>query len=139
MTTTTQNHALRITPELMEHVYVDGGNIDAIQKAVGCNTFDVFDLIDSIDLYVDDEGAINGSPLNLPLTILAHVLGRPAALFGNAIALGVDDEGSSISLTPKQIATITDVFADKPAPEIIDQLCDTLSLLPRIVHYLRSL
>ena len=71
-----------------------------MRESIGCDNFDVVGLEDDIDLFVDDEGAINGSPLNLCLSIVAHTLGTPAVLFGNAVALGCDPKaGESISLT----------------------------------------
>ena len=33
-----------------------------IAAAIGCSMFDVVGLTDDIDLFVDDEGLINGSP-----------------------------------------------------------------------------
>jgi hypothetical protein len=64
-------------------------------RAIGCSTFDIVGLANNIDLFVDDEGLINGSPLNLPATILAHHLGTAVVLFGTAIAASVTPDGET--------------------------------------------
>ena len=87
-THTTQLRALRITPEQIEHTIIDHGRtLDALHESIGCDNFDVVGLEDDIDLFVDDEGAINGSPPNLRVTIMAHSLVTPAVLFGNTVVL----------------------------------------------------
>lgn len=102
--------------------------------------FDVVSLDHNIDLYVDDEGAINGSTLNLPATIIAHTLGTPAALFGTAVALGIDNEtGESVGLTDEQTQYIVHALARRPASATVEKLCGTLSPIPQIVDLIRSL
>ncbi|KFF58415.1 hypothetical protein JF66_18720, partial [Cryobacterium sp. MLB-32] len=114
--------------------------VTSIQNAIGCNNFDVVSLEDDIDLFVDDEGAINGSPLNLGLTIIAHALGTPAVLFGNAIALRCDpNTGDSRSLTVEQLHRLTQAIETKPGPEVIERLSISLAPLPAIVQLLRTL
>ena len=110
-----------------------------LDESIGCDNFDVVGLEDDIDLFVDDEGAINGSRLNLRATIIAHVLGRPAVLFGNTVALGCDPTtGDSISLTDIQVHRLTAAIAARPQSEdIIDQLAEGLDAFPGIVARLR--
>jgi len=140
-TSSTELHALRITGEQIEHVAINTADtVTAIQQAVGCRNFDVVNLDHDIDLFVDDEGLINGSELNLFLTIIAHALGRPAAIFGNAVALSIDpDTGDSLSLTPEQQGRIIGVLATKPDAALIDQVCDTLAPIPAAAAILRSM
>ena len=144
--TTTKNattvlHGLRITPGELENVSINRWHtVASLQNSIGCRTFDVVSLEHDIDLFVDDEGAINGSPLNLALTIIAHVLGTPAVLFGNAIALRCDpDTGDSLSLTTEQIHRLSQAITSKPTPELVDRLTESLAPLPEIVELLRSL
>lgn len=85
-----------------------------IAAAIGCSMFDVVGLADSIDLFVDDEGLINGSPLNLPATVLAHLLGSRTVIFGTAIAVSVNNDGETIGLTDEQLARIQTALAQKP-------------------------
>ncbi|MDJ0379085.1 DUF3846 domain-containing protein [Cryobacterium sp. PH31-L1] len=139
--TTEGLHGLRITLDEMESICVDRMHtVTSLQQSIACDTFDVVRLDHDIDLFVDDEGAINGSPLNLALTIIAHALGTPAVLFGNAIALGCDpNTGDSLSLTAEQVVRLTAAIASKPSPELIDRLAESLAPLPEIVELLRSL
>lgn len=114
--------------------------VTELQQAIGARWFDVVRLDHGIDLYVDDEGAINGSTLNLPATIIAHTLGTPAALFGNAIALGVDEtSGESLSLNDEQTQLIVHALARRPDPATVERLCETLSPIPQVVELIRAL
>ena len=140
ITDTTQLRALRIGfLKQLEPTLIDSARIvEALDESVGCNNFDVVGLEEDIDLFVDDDGALNGSRLNLRATIIAHVLGKPAVLFGNAVALGCDpNTGESISLTDAQGHRLTSGIATRPAPIIIDQLAVGLSAFPRLVAMLR--
>ncbi|WP_066600781.1 DUF3846 domain-containing protein [Cryobacterium arcticum] len=107
-------------------------------RAIGCSMFDVVGLADNIDLFVDDEGLINGSPLNLPATILAHQLGTPAVLFGTAIAVSVTPDGETIGLTDHQIARIHKTLTHRPDDGTIDTLIESLSPFPTIVSMLNN-
>lgn len=114
----------------------------AIQAALGGRTFDVVGCCNGIDLFVDDEGAINGSHFNLPVTVLAHVLGQPAALFGDAVALSTDDEGETHGLSDEQVQIITEAMKTKPTPEVVESIAATLSVHPAfepIIGALRAL
>ena len=59
----------------------------SICATIGCSMFDVVALQDEIDLFVDDEGLINGSPLNLPATVLTHLLGSPTVIFTRDVVM----------------------------------------------------
>ena len=110
-----------------------------IAAAIGCSMFDVVGLADSIDLFVDDEGLINGSPLNLPATVLAHLLGRRTVIFGTAIAVSVTPDGETIGLTDGQLTRIQTALAQKPDDLTIEKLVDSLSPFPAIVGMLRNI
>lgn len=97
----------------------------AIQQALGADTFDVFGLTDGIDLFIDDEGAINGSPLNLAATVLAHSLGTGATLFGSALLLATDGTGATTSLSPEQEHAITTALT-APGAEVLATIAHTL-------------
>ena len=112
--------------------------MEALDESIRCNNFDVVGLEDDIDLYVDDEGALNGSRLNLRATIIAHLLGTPAVLHGRAVALGCDpNTGESISLTDTQVNRLTTAITTRPTQAIIDQLAVGLSSFPGIIAMLR--
>lgn len=140
-TTTDQLRAVRITTRTLGHIHISGRDtLASIQNAVGCRTFDVVSVDGGIDFFVDDEGAINGSSFNLPLTVLAHVLGVRAALFGNAVLLGANDEtGETISLTEEQVQRITTAASEKPSPAVLEQLTETLAAHPAALAIIAGL
>ena len=76
---------------------------DTLCTTIDCRVFDVVALDGDIDLFVDDEGLMDGSPLNLCATVLAHQLGRGAAIFGIAVAASVNADGGQAvrSASPK--------------------------------------
>lgn len=112
--------------------------VTAIAESIGCDVFTVVGLQDAIDIYVDDEGLINGSPLNLALTILANRLGCPTVLFGNGLVVSVDGDGETVSLSESQRETVLAALTGKPDPETVERLCESLSPLPGVVQMLRA-
>ena len=108
----------------------------AIQTTIDARNFDVIGGRDGIDLYVDDEGLINGAAFNLPLTIVAHTLGAPVALFGTGLALSVDDDGETQGLTDEQAQTVTSAIESTPSPEVVDAVVETLSVHPAFLPYI---
>ena len=133
--------SVKINPtETITTLNLAPGSIGAdIGTAIGCSMFDVVGLADSIDLFVDDEGLINGSPLNLPATVLTHLLGSPTVIFGTAIAVSVTPDGETTGLTDRQLARIQTAFAQKPDDGTIDTLVDSLSPFPTIVSMLHNI
>ncbi|GEM_PF-6807460 len=109
-----------------------------ICAAIGCRMFDVVGLENDIDLFVDDEGLINGSTLNLPATVLAHLLGRRTVVFGTAIAVGVTPDGETIGLSDNQLARIQKAFEHKPDVGTVNTLVESLSPFPTVVSMLRN-
>ena len=133
--------SVKINPtETITTMNLTQSNIGAdISAAIGCSMFDVVGLADNIDLFVDDEGLINGSPLNLPATVLAHLLGSPTVIFGTAIAVSVTPDGETIGLNDRQLARIQTAFAQKPDDGTIDTLVESLSPFPTVVSMLRNI
>ncbi|TFD24748.1 DUF3846 domain-containing protein [Cryobacterium sp. TMT2-23] len=111
----------------------------SICAAIGCSMFDVVALQDEIDLFVDDEGLINGSTLNLPATVLAHRLGRPTVIFGTAIAVSVTRDGETVGLTDAQLVRIQTALAQKPDAPTLETLVESLSPFPTVVSMLRNI
>lgn len=108
-----------------------------ISASIGCRCFDVVSLTDDIDLFVDDEGLINGSNLNMCATVIAHVLGTKAVIFGQAVVTKATADGETVSLTPTQRATITAALRQKPDAATVDALAASLAPFPGIVAMLR--
>ena len=138
---TTSIRSVKINPtETITTLDVNENSIGAdIVAAIGCRMFDVVGLEDDIDLFVDDEGLINGSTLNLPATVLAHRLGRPTVIFGTAIAVSVNGDGETVGLTDAQLARIQTALAQKPDARTVDTLVESLSPFPTVVSMLRNI
>lgn len=134
-------HGLLITAGQTQPVSLDPDNV-ATQLAtlIDCDLFDVVHLEDGIDIYVDDEGLLVARPvLNLALTVVAHVLGTPAVLFGNGVVLGGDDDtGDTLGLTSAQRQRVLDAMRQKPSPEVLDTLCESLAPFPEIALMVRQ-
>lgn len=138
MTAITIN-ALLITPEAAHPISLDGAHTaSGITAAIGCSTFDVVGLQNGIDVFVDDEGLVNGSPLNLPLTVLAHQLGVASVLFGSGVVVSVDAEGDTVGLSQAQQETVMQALASKPDAATFEALCTSLAPLPGVVALLRA-
>ena len=138
---TTTIRSIKITPtDTITTLNLDQSNIGAdICAAIGCSMFDVVGLADDIDLFVDDEGLINGSTLNLPATVLAHLLGSPTVIVGTAIAVSVTPGGETVGLTDSQLTKIQKALAQTPDPGTINTLVESLSPFPTIVSMLRNI
>ena len=132
--------AIRVTPTAMTDYPIIGPTLEALYAGIGCHTVDAISLQDGIDLWVDDEGMINGSPLNLPLTIICHVLGARTAIFGTGIFLAVNtDDGETTSLTEEQAEKVRGAILTRPSRQIIDELFTTLDAIPGMYEILRRL
>ena len=138
MTTTIRSVKINPTGTITTVNLAHSSNGADISAAIGCSMFDVVGLADSIDLFVDDEGLINGSPLNLPATVLAHLLGSPTVVFGTAIAVSVTPDGETVGLTDRQLVRIQKAFAQKPDDGTIDTLVESLSPFTTVVGMLRN-
>ncbi|MEC5152603.1 DUF3846 domain-containing protein [Cryobacterium sp. GrIS_2_6] len=138
---TTTIRSIKITPtDTITTLNLGQSNIGTdISAAIGCSMFDVVGLADDIDLFVDDEGLINGSTLNLPATVLAHRLGSPTVIFGTAIAVSVTPDDETVGLTHSQLTRIQTALAQTPDPGTIDTLVESLSPFPTIVGMLRNI
>jgi len=138
---TTTIRSIKINPtETITTLDLNEASIGAdIIAAIRCRMFDVVGLADEIDLFVDDEGLINGSTLNLPATVLAHRLGSPTVIFGTAIAVSVTPDGETVGLTDTQLARIQQALAQKPDTGTVDTLVDSLSPFPTVVSMLRTI
>lgn len=118
-TSSSRIRAIQILPTgHLQDTTVPAGNGDAIRELIGCRAFDVGGLDEHIDLWGDDEGAIGAERvLNLPATVLAHIRGVRAVLFGDAVALSVDLRmGESRGLAGAQVQRIRDAVTGPAEP-----------------------
>ena len=111
---------------------------DTLCRTIDCRVFDVVALENGIDLFVDDEGLMDASPLNLCATVLAHQLGSGAAIFGIAVAASVDAGGTTVGLSDVQVTRIATAMNQRPDAATVDRLAETLAPFPGIVHLLRG-
>ena len=129
-----------ITPGEARDVTIDSDDtVTAIQRVVDCDCFTVVGLQEGIDLFVDDEGLINGSELNLALTIVAHRLGVPAVLFGRGLAVSVDEDGETVSLSETQRKLVSEALSTKPDPETVGRLAESFAPMPALVALLERM
>lgn len=93
--------------------------LDAFYKSLNCDCVDVVRLTDKLDMWVDDNGMINGCQINVPATLLARRLGAGIdILAGPALVCGIDlDTGESRELTGDQLT-----FVANSLQAIIDEL-----------------
>jgi hypothetical protein len=111
---------------------------DTLCRTIDCRVFDVVALENGIDLFVDDEGLLDGSALNLCATVLAHQLGAGAAIFGIAVAVSVDAGGTTLGLSDEQVTRIATAMNQQPDTATVDRLAETLAPFPGIVQLLRG-
>lgn len=131
--------ALKVTPGVTSALVLERENLATqLQTQIGCDIFDVVHLEDGIDVFVDDEGLLVARPaLNVALTVLAHQLGSQAVLFGTGIVLGGDDaSGETLGLTEAQRERVLGAIMQKPSPEVLEKLCESLSPFPGVVQLL---
>lgn len=107
--------AIRITAAGIETVSIPdpdaSEHVTELQKAIGCHWFDVIRCDQGIDLWVDDEGMVNGSDFNRSATLVANLLGYPRPVFGNAVALASNENtGESLPLSAEQEATLRGIL-----------------------------
>ena len=75
---------------------LDVSNIEDIYRVLGCQLFDVVNISSDTDIFVDDEGVIDGRPSNMIASIIATVkTRRPHKLFGDVLFIGHDEKGNT--------------------------------------------
>lgn len=95
--------------------------MDGLYAALVCRAFDVVRLTDGIDMWVDDEGAINGSDVNLAASLNRR--GHPGAvLFGAAVLAGGNEDGDTVGLTDEQAAAVTRAVGPQPDDGAADRI-----------------
>jgi len=97
----------------------------ALYAVIGCDTVDVVRLTERLDMYLDDEGLINGQPINPIATILARHFGRTTQPYaGPAVltSLGPDGRDRSLSLALRRhVRDLLGPFLspDQPSPALL--------------------
>lgn len=88
------------TGELAQVRYIKGNDWKEICKVIDCDLFEVVRLSDSVCLYCDEEGKINGKRPNRALyDDNGHLID---IIFGDFIIIGDDGEGGDRGLTKEE-------------------------------------
>ncbi|MGW5741561.1 DUF3846 domain-containing protein [Amycolatopsis sp. NPDC003861] len=91
----------------------DGSTLSGMYRLIECQTVSVVSLKGGFDMWVDDEGVLNGSIPNPFATFVAVLLGAPPQYyFGNALFAGFDTEGNTTCLTDDQRAVIHSALSE---------------------------
>ncbi|WP_328898548.1 DUF3846 domain-containing protein [Streptomyces sp. NBC_00441] len=110
MTDSSPRFALLVRPSgLFQLLDWPGTNsLKTLYDAIGCRHVDVADITPALSMWVDDEGVINNSPINIPATWLFQSQGTPRQpYFGNAVFTGgTDFRGDTRGLTEDQLLTL---------------------------------
>lgn len=83
----------------------EDGRRQKMREYIGCAFYDVIGLPENIDVWVDDEGLYR-QPLNPELSALVSLHRPYAPVHGNALILGHDGNGETVSLTLDQMASV---------------------------------
>ena len=100
------------------------GDFSSVRKAIGCEMVDVIRVDDGIDMFVDDEGMYKNPCLTNVMATHLRVrdwLRNPesydwsqapyyAPVFGVAVVLGVDYEGSTVELNDAQNQLVLEIL-----------------------------
>ncbi|MEW2128782.1 DUF3846 domain-containing protein [Streptomyces sp. NPDC007259] len=95
-------------------------SLETLYGALDCNYVDVVAVTPTLSMWVDDEGVVVGSAMNLYATHLYALNGTPRQpYFGNAVFTGGPDaEGDTQGLTEDQLLTLVQAVLNG-LPEVI--------------------
>ncbi|WP_331728765.1 DUF3846 domain-containing protein [Streptomyces anulatus] len=82
--------------------------LQTLYTEIGCQNVTAVDMTDDLTMWLDDEGLINGSPVNVGATALYAAHRPPHQLYhGTAIITGgTDRHGDTLPLTLDQLSTL---------------------------------
>ncbi|WP_327713666.1 DUF3846 domain-containing protein (plasmid) [Streptomyces sp. NBC_00464] len=87
------------------------GHLNIYYTEIGCTHVDAVDVSPTITMWLDDEGMINGSPVNRTATILYAMHREPHQHYhGNAVITGgTDRHGDTLGLTRDQVTSLVEL------------------------------
>ncbi|MFI8515287.1 DUF3846 domain-containing protein [Streptomyces sp. NPDC085460] len=86
-----------------------GDNLKTLRAEIECRTVDVFDVTETLSMWVDDEGLYAENPhVNVPASlILFRYCTPPQRYVGNAVFTGgADPHGATLGLTEDQVTEL---------------------------------
>lgn len=98
-------------------------SLQTLYAAIDCQTVDAVDLSDQLTMWIDDEGAINGSPVNRAATLL-YAAHRPPHqhYYGHAVITGgTDHHGNTLGLTQDQTTALIEFHLTQTSANIPTQ------------------
>lgn len=95
------------------HRWDPADTLSRLQEAVGGHV-DVIGLSPALDMWLNDEGLVNGMLINWAATAVAAAHGYVYQPYAGPVVFtgGTDEEGNTLPLTQDQARTITRVCAD---------------------------
>lgn len=119
---TETRYALLVRPDGFFQVldWPGSSSLRTLYRAIDCRAVDVADITPKLSMWVDDEGIINGSGVNVPATSLfQRHRTPPQPYFGNAVFTGgTDSRGDTLGLTQDQLLTLVVAVLDD-LPKVI--------------------
>lgn len=98
----------------------DGGVLRELQEAVG-GYVDVVALDQGLDMWVNDEGLVNGMSVNWLASALAARSGAQQPYWGPAVFTGgADEEGKTLSLPAASVASLVQTLTQLDAGGVRD-------------------
>ena len=87
------------------------GTLNLLYSTIECQAIDAVGISNELTMWIDDEGAINGSAQNLGATIVYAAHKPPHQWYhGNAVITGgADRYGNTRGLTKDQIAELVEI------------------------------
>ncbi|MEU8701679.1 DUF3846 domain-containing protein [Streptomyces sp. NPDC048680] len=123
MTSTQRPHALilRTDGSFQAIDWPTDGHLNILYTGIGCTAVDAVDVSPTLTMWIDDEGLINGSPVNRPATILYAINKEPHQHYhGNVVITGgTDRHGETLGLTEDQVTSLVEfhlTFATAAVP-----------------------
>ncbi|MEV5162843.1 DUF3846 domain-containing protein [Streptomyces sp. NPDC053728] len=82
--------------------------LNTLYRTISCQNIDAVDITDQLTMWLDDEGLINGAPLNRAATLL-YAAHRPPHqhYYGHAVITGgTDRHGNTLGLSQDQLVPL---------------------------------
>ncbi|PRH79037.1 hypothetical protein C6N75_11755 [Streptomyces solincola] len=105
-------HALLLRPDSTFEVLdwpSSGSGLPTLYRAIECTAVDVVRITPELDMWLNDEGMIDGTPINRWATAVYAAHRPPHQWYHGNVVLtgGADSHGNTIGLTDQQVIDLT--------------------------------